>query len=971
VTCPGQDPAVSALVANAVNTTASVTITAASGTTATTSVPIAMSSPSGLPSFAALGTNFARIASTTTSRLGQVQAVAFNCTPSGGNPPHPGTSQSVGSVVAADNGPTTSSAAPGSCFDSVTVGIVQGVGCFTQASTANPLPAKEAQMLCTYQQSCAFIKDQTAPPSFFLAHGGGTAANAAQSPIGELGVDAVYFSTQPVRVDGVEIDPVNGGAVVLARAGLVQSNFWRRDAAYLVSSDAVVKIAGLPVSLHVPDYGATYTQLQGAGNCVQNVVGGNGGCLTSAPIPSVPNLNSLAPTVDGPINLSVSPEDLGVELGEFTVPRNVVPIPLVPSLPLTGTLKVKLTGTNSASVGVHVELPGVLSDGGGHGLTGDTTLTINNTHGLELDFLHVAVPSLAQLGLARLKNLDFTYSRPTDLFDGKATLDLSDVINGVINAELAFEHGDFQHAHMDYTANQGSGYPLFGPTFLTYLGADVTLNPTTVAGAANISIGPALTNDGCGVLGARGTAKLVFADPISLDLQGNTQILCADFGYSENFHADSNGNVGYGVGVNYPIPSFGSVSGNLYGQAYADFQRNVFHFQIDGKVDANFHVSECAQIVGCIGSSFDAGATATFSDIGAGVCAQIAINFPEPVGKKTFAVGAGIDNLRDIIAQSVASGGTLTEAALLQNFRLLTSGCDLSRWRTLTPPAGLARAAQGGAYSFDAPKSDNATAIGIQGRGGRPDVVLTGPRGKLIDTTGAPDGISVIGNALVVRQASTNQLLIEIPSAAAGHWTVVPAPTSAPPATVETAHPLPAPAIRAHVSGKGTRRVLQYRFAPQPGLAVRFVEAVDGGVHPLRVAKRPKGSIAFTPALGSKKTRTILAEVVRNGVPGRSRVVARYSPGVIRPGRASHVKVRGLRKVWRIAFAPGANTTSTLVTVHFADGAQMLFAAKGHKRSLDVPRTVDGASPTAVAVVGLRGSTRARPVIVRARRRRA
>jgi hypothetical protein len=949
VTCPGQDPVLTALVANAVNTTATVTVTTTAGNTATATTPIATSAPTGLKTLAIKTTSYAKPAS---AQLGAVQAVSYQCTPTASNPTQAGKSVPAKNLVAGDSGPTTSAAS--GCTTTVTLGIIEGVGCFTHVDDAHPLPAAEAKTLCAYQKACALIGKATNPPLFSL-NGAGARAHAAASAA-DLTVDAIYYSTQPVRINGLEVDPVNGGAVVLARAGVIQSNFWVRDSAYFVSSDAVVRVAGLPVSLHVPDYSGTFTQVQNTATCAQSVSGGDLGCLTSVKPPSVPDISSLAPTIDGPIDLNVSPEKLGIEVGEFTIPRNALPIPLVPSLPLTGTVRVNILSADSATVAVHVELPDVLSDGLGHGVTGDTKLTIDNVKGLQLDFLHVSVPSLAQLGLARLKNLDFTYQRSNELFDGKGTIDLGDVIYGVINAELVFENGAFNHAHVDYTANVGSGYPLGGPTFLTFLGVDLTLHPTTFAGSSNISIGPAITTNGCGALGAKGTAKLVIDDPVTLDLQGNTQIACADFGYSENFHADSNGNVGYGVGENYTIPDFGSVSGNLYGQAYADLKRNVYHFQIDGKVQAQFGVKECADIVGCVDLGFNAGATATFSDIGAGVCAHIGVNFPDPVGTQTLDVGAGIDNLQQIVTQSIASGGALTEAALLQNFRILTSGCDLSRWRTLAPPAGTRQIAP---YGFSVASGRKTTVIGLQGSGDAPRPVLTGPGGVQVDASAAPDGISVQGDALVVRQASSDQTLVEIPDAVAGRWTV-----SAPGLTkAQTAVPIAPPRIITRVTGRGTRRLLHYRVAPHLGAPVTFLEGVDGGAHMIGTARTASGTLRFTPAGGSRKRRTIIARLVTNGIPQPGRVVGHYRPPALQVGRAGRIRVRRAGRRWRITFGAARNATSYLLTIRFADGRQNLFATRA--RRLVVPAT-----PVVVQVLGVRGTKRGRPRIVTARRRR-
>ena len=85
---------------------------------------------------------------------------------------------------------------------------------------------------------------------------------------------------------------------------------------------------------------------------------------------------------------------------------------------------------------------------------------------------------------------------------------------------------------------------------------------------------------------------LVFGNPFTIDSTGNVQVLCANFGYSSRFHADSDGHVGFGLGINYPIPGLGNIGGEIYGQAYADFNSNVFEAQLDGSVQANFAIKK-------------------------------------------------------------------------------------------------------------------------------------------------------------------------------------------------------------------------------------------------------------------------------------------------------------------------------------------------------------------------------------------
>ena len=280
-----------------------------------------------------------------------------------------------------------------------------------------------------------------------------------------------------------------------------------------------------------------------------------------------------------------------------------------------------------------------------------------------------------------------------ELYEGKGTLDLNDLINGEVNVGMAFEHGNFQRAHVDYTAPPGGGYPLFGPVFLTYVGADVSLSPTKFVGSANLGIGPAAIAK-CSTAGVNGTITLTFGNPFTIDSTGNVQVLCANFGYSSRFHADSDGHVGFGLGVNYPIPGIGNISGELYGQAYADFSRNIFEAQIDGQVAANLAIKKCESIgpieecTPTVNFSQSAGATISIGDNnghavgGAGFCTHV--NLPIFGG---LDVGAGTNDL----PATILGAASYNIAAVASHFQLLLSNCSLTPFRLLPPPAGISR----------------------------------------------------------------------------------------------------------------------------------------------------------------------------------------------------------------------------------------------------------------------------------------
>jgi len=985
ITCPGSDPVLSAVVSNAVSAPASVLVTTSAGTSAVASATLT-SSLTGLPTVRLPGSFGAPVAHRAAgSTIGSVHAIASQCLPVGGAPSSQPKSAGVGSVRMGEFAPTIEAIASAACASTVKIGIVEGVGCFTKVEDGKPMPKAEEAILCKHFRLGCTLKERLGEAPLRLAQVAGASSARAHGAITgvefpDVEFDTFYYSTTPVRIDGVEVAPVNGGALVLARAGVDTSRFLDHDSAYLISSDAVVKIAGIPVSLHVPDYQADYEKAKAAGECGKKVGEGVSeghiaatNCLGSLKAPTLPEVEHLIPSVDGPIDLSVSPKNLGIELGEFVIPGGASPIPVIPELPLSGTVKVTLTGFDSASVAVHLQLP-ILSDAAGHGLTGDTTLELSNRKGLQLNYLHVKVPSLSQLGLSRLKNLEFTYSRPTSLFEGQGTLDLNDAIKGEVTLGMAFEHGRFKRAHADYTAPPGGGYPLFGPVFLTYVGADVGIEPTSFKGAANLGIGPAVVNK-CSSLGVQGTISLVFGNPFTIDTTGNVQVLCANFGYSSRFHADSDGHVGFGLGIGYPIPGLGSISGEIYGQAYADFSRNIFEAQLDGQVKAELAVKKCEEVgpveecTPTVDFTQTVGATVSIGDNngkavgGAGFCAKL--NFPV-LGD--FSVGAGTTDL----PATIVGLSSYNIAAVAQHFQILLSGCSLTPFRLLPPPAGISSLrghAAGSGYAVKVAPGTGTEVIGLQGDSGAPEVTLTGPAGQRIHAGG--EGIEVSKAGLTVRQPSSGQTLIEIPHAAAGDWTLQSAAGAPAVKSVAVARALPEPKIAARVSGHGARRVLRYEVTPQPGLSVRFVEAVGGGISPIGTARGARGSISFAPSNGSPARRTIEAEIVRNGQLSATRAVGRYTPGVLRPGRPSGLRVRRTHGGWTVSFRPGANATEHVLTVRFADGAQMLFAAPKGKRSVSISRNLDPTQMTAVSVTALRGSLRSRPSVLAARFARA
>ncbi len=939
-TCGASAPVLHATAVANATLNARVTVTSTTGASATTGATLTATVPATLPRGGALPARLrARLAArrTVSQGLGGAPIAAYLCEPAAGTP------RSSIPDITANGGP------PAGCADTLTAGVVHAVGCLQQVDGQHPLPQAEALALCAHQRVCA-IKTRLAEPPLVTLRGATASAATAlvgvgqQSILAQYGFDAVYYSRQTVRVNGLDFVPQPGSVIVIARAGIVQTGFLKSDAAYVISGDAVVKLGDLPLSVHVPNYGALAQQ-----------AGSDPGSLLPDHVPSAGDLAKLAPGLSAPLDLSVRPQDAPVHIADFTIPRTL-PIPELPDLPLTGTLSVDLAKGGTSNVSVSLELPGIFSDGEGHGISGQTTLVTDNDHGLTVGHLHIHVPSLASLGDLPVENVDFFYDGPPKRhIAGNLTVDLSDEIQGKVTGAFALDRGSFTSAHVDYTGNIGGGLRIIPPVYLTRLAADVGVNPTTLRGSGTLAIGPATFDGGCALLDAVGQVTFRFSNPFSIDATGNDQLACVDFGQSSYFHVDSDGHVGLGQGVNYTIPGLGSVTGLLAGQAYADLERNVYHLQLDGNETAKFDVHECITVA-CTDITLSRTVAATLSDRGLGACTSVNL-----LGHD-FSVGAGFGPVSDF-----ASFHVPTLAQLASHFDVFFDGCDLSKWQSLGPPGSGARAsAAGGGSSFRVAPGTRMAVVGITGAGDAPRVQLTSPSGRPI--VAQLDGTSLVDGALAIRQSVTHHTVVQIPNAQAGTWSLAALPGSAPITDVQTAHLLPRPKIHVSVSGRGGRRVLHYRVTRQPGLRVTFLERTGRGAAEIGVAKRASGSIAFVSADGPR-SRTLVAQLERNGAPSPSIVVGRYSATPSKPGRVSHVRVAMRRGRALISFRAAAFATAYDVTVHLSDGRELLLRAL-HGRHAVTVAGVGRAKVVAVSIVARRGRLHGRPFVLAAKRRR-
>jgi hypothetical protein len=214
-------------------------------------------------------------------------------------------------------------------------------------------------------------------------------------------------------------------------------------------------------------------------------------------------------------------------------------------------------------------------------------------------------------------------------------------------------------------------------------------------------------------------------------------------------------------------------------------------------------------------------------------------------------------------------------------------------------------------------------------------VVLHGPGGRVIDATGEAPAITADELVLHARAEALTEVAIR--GHDAGAWTIEPAPGSPAITKVAISHELPPPAITAHVSGTGARRVLHYATRLQPGTRVTFLEQGDGGSTVIGTTTRARGAIAFIPSTAKAGVRAITAALVSaGGTPQPSLKVTSYTAAPPRPGRPGPIHVRRVHSTLVISFAPAALATRHLVTVYLSDGRALLFALKGARHALVV-----------------------------------
>jgi hypothetical protein len=200
------------------------------------------------------------------------------------------------------------------------------------------------------------------------------------------------------------------------------------------------------------------------------------------------------------------------------------------------------------------------------------------------------------------------------------------------------------------------------------------------------------------------------------------------------------------------------------------------------------------------------------------------------------------------------------------------NGCDFSGLYTLGGPQADVAAPR---RSFTLAAGLRREEIAVVGAKAPPRVRLAGPGGTVLATPATPDRFERFagGYALAVSSSRTTWFILKAPRA--GRWTVTTLAGAAP-ARIERADPLLPLALKASVTGSGSRRVLHWHLNAQRGVTVRFVQ--DGGNQStIATTRSSTGKAAFEVASGPAGRRRVIAVVSVDGFPRSQRTAATFA----------------------------------------------------------------------------------------------
>ena len=786
---------------------------------------------------------------------------------------------------------------PAGCTTTVTSALLSAVGCLDRATKPEEVPAGEKG---TIDRLVKAFNDN--PPVRELVRSYCVASlDCPPRRAALIEATDLYYSRKTVRVNGLDVEPRRGGAVI------VHPQLER-----VISSNATVRLGDATLKT-----GEVNLDLSGrSGQRVKLAVGSFTG------IKRLPSLGGFLPTGELDISLTADSgrrSDLAVafSLGPFYENHRT-----------EATLMLRLPKS-------------VFSLFGGQPPSGRTVASATNERGLILDALSISAPQ-ANIGGVRLTDLKFDYlrqdrSKPCEgrssfkgggnlLFgpEGDAGFRFSPPPSengiGFCDSSLSNLGGRFV-----FGAPGPPAPPIFPGVTLKEIGLSFGFEPTRLRGDAKLAVAE--------ITEVKGTLLAVFASPeepytlSDADAGGTLARLPRRYfettafavGGKVSITARGIGKIDLGSGYFlYAVPDYVALGGTMR----ADIPGGHVQGSADGELGIrrrafNLQVSGEACTVLCYGG------TVLVSSVGVAACGKVNVKIPpfkNPFGQIEVTWTPGIGWRYGEFPPTI-----------------YLNGCDVKPFR-----AQVAAAAADGSRTFTMRSSVPHQLVRLTGRDGAPSVEVRGPGGEAVSTALAD--IDGKGTIRILRSKATRATFIDVSKP--GAYTVTPLEGSPPIASMATAEGLPPASVKAPVKGSGDRRTLSYDVAPRPGQKVTFVEKGPTTNRVIGSVAAGKGTLRFTPGEGQSGARQIVARIELGGLVKEEKVVARYKVGPPpKPGRPGRVRVRRKGTALTVSWAAAKGVARYGLVVTPRGGVQKILtlpAKRLTKRVTGIPATQAG-----------------------------
>ncbi|MGI8412566.1 MAG: delta-60 repeat domain-containing protein [Solirubrobacteraceae bacterium] len=770
---------------------------------------------------------------------------------------------------------------------SVVEGIIDARGCFVKAPSPSALPAATAAVVARYYKDPVIPSGIIAVCKAELAKTGKT--TVCDSLKNSYKAQPIYVSTQTVHLNGLTITPRTGSLIVVYP-----------DQFRVVATNATVTLGAIPLKSGAVDFDLTNADkirhtAKGGGRGLSNGI--------SRPVLSFDARRGLP-------NIGGFPLNAGAELA-FQV----------------------VNGVHESLVTVHVTLPAifqVFGAGPQPSAAGGAVLS-NDDPSLRLDTLDISVPH-ASIGGLGLDQLAFHYARLGDAAAGcgrdywhaTAQIHLGSGSNGEpgagfiltpppIQNGVAFCAGGFKSAGGQI--NFGFPIPppqLFPGVLLNEINFAIQLNPTVLRGGATISA--------LDLFKVSGTLLAAFATP-----RAPYTLTRADAGANlQNLAPRTFTSTTFAVGgkLQLAVPGIGplDIASGAFLYSYPDYVA----------LSAHEHVSyDIFGFDGSIAGQLNARTRHFEVDLNANICLR---------GVKIACLGGlGIISSRGVVA-CLNIGPFHPGVGLRTDLKFevwLFDGCKPSHYwvRDITTSARSAAAG----LSFQLARGETIKNLRLDGHGGAPKVLVTGPGSQSLSLS--EDGLTHSGAMLGLRSDQFGATYIGIEHGRPGRYTITPLPGSVPLGPLAATRPGYDSHFTARVTGRGSRLTLHYDARKRGGgQQVSFYEDGKNVMHELGHSGGGHGTLHFTPGAGPRGTRTIVARATVDGSPIQDQVLARFHfAGTPRTGAPRRVTVRRHGGTLLISWSAVAGAVRYGVVVNRSGGAQQQFTLSARRRSLRIP----------------------------------